>query len=88
LREAGAEPLPSEVGFVLAPVDADDVLLARKLSDAGILVRPGSELGLAGHVRIAVGPPALMERVTAALGRALPARRDAIEPALEEGASS
>ena len=71
LREVGAKPLPSEIGFVLARVDADDLLLARELAVEGLLVRPGSELGLPGHVRIAVGPPELMERVTGELGRAL-----------------
>jgi histidinol-phosphate aminotransferase len=75
LRDAGAEPLPSEVGFVLARVDVDDVALTRELGNAGILVRSGTELGLPGHVRIAVAPPAVVERVTAALGSVLRALR-------------
>ena len=75
LRAAGVEPLPSQVGFVLARVDVDDVELTRELGDAGVLVRSGSELGLPGHVRIAVAQPALVERVTGALQRALRALR-------------
>jgi histidinol-phosphate aminotransferase len=75
LRGAGAKPLPSDVGFVLARVDVDDVALTRELGDAGILVRSGTELGLPGHVRIAVAPPAVVERVTSALDRALRALR-------------
>jgi len=75
LHEAGAEPLPSQVGFVLARVDVDDVELAGALGDAGILVRSGTGLGLPGHVRIAVPPPAVVKRVTGALDRALRALR-------------
>jgi histidinol-phosphate aminotransferase len=75
LREAGAEPLPSDVGFVLARVDVDDVALTRALGDAGVLVRSGTELGLPGHVRIAVAPPAVVECVTSALDRVLRALR-------------
>ena len=76
LRDVGTEPLPSDVGFVLARVDVDDVALTRELGAAGVLVRSGTELGLPGHVRIAVAPPAVVERVTRALDRALRALRD------------
>jgi histidinol-phosphate/aromatic aminotransferase/cobyric acid decarboxylase-like protein len=31
-------------------------------------VRPGSGYGLDGYVRITIGPPAVMERVAAAIG--------------------
>ena len=69
LRAAGAEPLPSEVGFVLARVDVDDAELTRKLADEGVLVRAGSNVGLPGHLRVAVGPLPLMEHATTALAR-------------------
>ena len=36
----------------------------------GLLIRPGSEFGLEGYVRITVGPPPLMERVAGALADA------------------
>jgi histidinol-phosphate aminotransferase len=75
LHDAGVEPLPSDVGFVLARVDVDDFELTRELGGVGVLVRSGTELGLPGHVRIAVGPPAVMEHVTGALDRALRALR-------------
>jgi histidinol-phosphate aminotransferase len=77
LVEAGAEPLPSQTNFVLARVGGDDRELARALAeDGGLLVRTGSEYGLDGYVRITVGPAPLMERVAAAIGRALaPAAR-------------
>jgi histidinol-phosphate aminotransferase len=72
LVEAGAEPLPSQTNFVLVRVGGDDRALARALAeDDGLLVRTGSEYGLDGYVRITVGPAPLMERVAAAVGRAL-----------------
>ena len=75
LRQAGAEPHPSEANFVLACVDCDDAMLAEELARSGILVRPGSEFGLPRHLRITVGPTPLMERVTSELRRAFAAVR-------------
>ena len=63
LRSVGFEPLPSETNFVLARVDVDDVLLGDRLAERGLLIRPGSDYGLAGFVRVTVGPPELMERL-------------------------
>jgi histidinol-phosphate aminotransferase len=63
LTEAGMEPLPSEANFLLVRVGGDDAALAAELVRRGFLVRPGSEFGLDGYVRITVGPPPLMERV-------------------------
>jgi histidinol-phosphate aminotransferase len=72
LVEAGVEPVPSQTNFVLVRVGGDDRALARTLAEEdGLLVRTGSEYGLDGYVRITVGPPELMERVAAAIGRAM-----------------
>jgi histidinol-phosphate aminotransferase len=65
LRRAGLEPLPSVTNFVMARVDVDDAALADGLARSGILIRPGTEFGLPGYVRITVGPAPLMERATA-----------------------
>jgi histidinol-phosphate aminotransferase len=70
LRAAGVEPLPSQTNFVLVRTDVDDAALTAALAEEGLLVRAGGEYGLAGYVRITVGPEPLMERVAAALGRA------------------
>jgi histidinol-phosphate aminotransferase len=70
-REAGAEPYPSETNFVLARIHGDDELVAAELARRGILVRPGSELGLERHIRVAVAPAHLVERITAELRAAL-----------------
>lgn len=74
LRRAGAEPLPSVANFVLARVGTDDSALAERLADRGILIRPGSDLGLPGYVRITVGPAPLMRRVSAELAEVLGSR--------------
>jgi histidinol-phosphate aminotransferase len=69
LADAGMESLPSEANFLLVHVGGDDTALASELVVRGYLVRPGSEFGLKGYVRITVGPPELMERVARELGQ-------------------
>jgi histidinol-phosphate aminotransferase len=63
LREAGAEPYPSQANFLLVDVGVDDLALTEGLVRRGFLVRAGSEFGLSGCVRITTGPVPLMERV-------------------------
>jgi histidinol-phosphate aminotransferase len=75
LREAGLEPLPSETNFVLARFEGDDVALADALAARGILVRPGSDVGLPGYVRITVGPAPMMERVSEEIRDVVPSVR-------------
>ena len=77
LVDAGMEPVPSHANFVLVDTGVDDLALAERLVAHGVLVRPGSEFGLGGFVRIRVGPLPLMERVAAELRMA----RDALLPA-------
>jgi histidinol-phosphate aminotransferase len=68
LRSEGFDPLPSQTNFVLARVDVDDVLLSDRLAERGLLIRPGSDYGLPGYVRVTVGPRPLLERFAAELG--------------------
>jgi histidinol-phosphate aminotransferase len=75
LREAGLEPLPSDTNFVLARFDGDDAALAEALAARGILIRPGSDVGLPGYVRITVGPAPVMERALQELRDVLPGLR-------------
>lgn len=70
LRDGGADPAPSEANFVLVAVGVDDLALYDRLLRRGLLVRPGSEFGLDGSVRITVGPEPLMERATTELAHA------------------
>jgi histidinol-phosphate aminotransferase len=68
LRGGGLSPLPSDANFVLVPLDGrDDLAVTERIARRGILVRPGTEFGLPGHVRITVAPAPLMERVAAEL---------------------
>jgi histidinol-phosphate aminotransferase len=62
LAEAGMESQPSQANFLLVDVGVDDARLADELVPRGFLVRPGSEFGLDGYVRVTVGPPELMRR--------------------------
>jgi histidinol-phosphate aminotransferase len=71
LRAAGLDPLPSEANFLLVEHGADDDALADGLLRRGVLVRPGSELGLPGWARITVGPQPLMDRAAEGLPAAL-----------------
>ena len=69
LAEAGCEAFPSQANFLLVRVGVDDVALTDGLARRGLLVRAGSEFGLAGCVRITTGPVGLMERVAAELAK-------------------
>ena len=69
LADAGMCPLPSQANFVLVDTGADDVALAERLVERGLLVRAGSEFGLGGFVRITIGPIPLMDRVVDELAR-------------------
>jgi histidinol-phosphate aminotransferase len=63
LGEKGMSSLPSEANFLLVHVGGDDAAVAAELVVRGFLVRPGSEFGLDGYLRVTIGPPPLMERV-------------------------
>lgn len=62
LGELGANVVESNANFVLAEVPADDAELADRLAARGYLIRPGSEFGLNGFVRITVAPRPTLER--------------------------
>jgi histidinol-phosphate aminotransferase len=68
LTEAGFHVYASQANFVLVRLGVDDVEVCDRLVRRGLLVRPGSEFGLPGYVRITVGPRPLMERAASALG--------------------
>jgi histidinol-phosphate aminotransferase len=68
LVAGGMAPVPSSANFVLVELGgADDVELAEALVRRGVLIRPGSELGLPGWTRITVAPDDVMDRAAAAL---------------------
>jgi histidinol-phosphate aminotransferase len=71
LHRRGLRSLPSDANFVLIDVQTDDVRVADELARDGILVRPGTELSLPGHIRVTTGDEELMdvvgERIAAAV---------------------
>jgi histidinol-phosphate aminotransferase len=67
LAVGGMAPVASSANFVLVELGVDDVELAERLLTRGILIRPGSELGLPGWARITVGPEGVMDRAAEAL---------------------
>jgi 5,6-dimethylbenzimidazole synthase len=66
LRARGDEPLESDTGFFLLPVD-DSAATRDQLLLAGVLVRDTTAFGLPGHVRIAVTDRTGSERLLDAL---------------------
>jgi histidinol-phosphate aminotransferase len=70
LREAGAEPFPSVANFVLARLGVDDILVADRLAREGVVIRPGTDVGLPGYARITVAPEPVVRRVTSLLREA------------------
>jgi histidinol-phosphate/aromatic aminotransferase/cobyric acid decarboxylase-like protein len=76
LREGGMAPMPSSANFVLVDLGVDDAELTALLMRRGILIRPGTELGLPGWARITAGPDDVMDRAATAL---LEARAELLE---------
>jgi histidinol-phosphate aminotransferase len=67
LADLGIRTWPSQANFILAEPGGDDLAWQEGLIRRGFLVRPGSDFGLPGHLRITVGPDELMDGVLTAL---------------------
>ena len=63
LGRRGLTSQPSHANFVLVELGVDDGPVCDALLARGVLVRPGTGLGLPGFARVTVAPEALMERV-------------------------
>jgi len=60
--------VPSSANFVLVDLGGvDDGALFEAMVRRGVLIRPGTELGLPGWARITVGPEDVMDRAADAL---------------------
>lgn len=66
LADAGIRCLPSDANFVLVESRVDDLWVTDALARQGILLRPGSELGLPGYVRVTTAASAEQARTVAA----------------------
>ncbi len=64
LGSRGIRALRSDANFVLLELHDDDVYVAETLAAReGVLVRPGSEFGLPGYIRVTTGEEELMDTV-------------------------
>jgi histidinol-phosphate aminotransferase len=63
LRSAAMNTLPSDANFVLVELGIDDQHVFDALAKEGLIVRPGSELGLPGYVRVTTAAEDLMHAV-------------------------
>src|SRR5579864_4033308 len=63
LRAAGIRSVASDANFVLIEVGVDDERVCEALAREGLLLRPGTELGLPGYVRVTTAEEGLMEQV-------------------------
>jgi histidinol-phosphate aminotransferase len=67
LDGSGVEVVPSQSNFVLANVGGDERPVCDELMRRGILIRPGSTLGLPGYVRVTMAPDGLVRAAGAAI---------------------
>jgi histidinol-phosphate aminotransferase len=75
LTATGIRTLASEANFVLLELDgADDREVADALARDGLLVRPGSEFGLPGFIRVTTAEEPVMDLVARTLVSRRPAR--------------
>jgi histidinol-phosphate aminotransferase len=69
VRELGLDPPASQANFSWVPLgDRDEDEVIKGLGERGIVVRSGSSLGGAGHIRVTYGTRAENERFLEALG--------------------
>jgi histidinol-phosphate aminotransferase len=62
-QAGGITAVRSDANFVLLELGVDDERVCEALAREGLLLRPGSELGLPGYVRVTTGDEQMMERV-------------------------
>ncbi len=74
LTRAGLRCLPSNANFVLVDLGTDDIPVTDALAREGLLLRPGTELGLPGYVRLTIADGELMDLVADRLVHAVSAR--------------
>src|SRR6185312_7580950 len=70
LQGSGIEVVPSQSNFVLLRLGIDERPVCDELMRQGILIRPGSTLGLPGYVRVTMAPDELVRRTAAAVAGA------------------
>lgn len=76
-RAMGVATLPTWANFVCIEVGGDDDRVARELQARGVIVRPGSVLGMPGFLRVSAGTP---EETSAFLEALAPVLAGRMEP--------
>jgi len=71
LAGSAIEVVPSQSNFVLLRLGVDERPVCAELMRRGILIRPGSTLGLPGYVRVTMAPDELLQATAAALAAAV-----------------
>lgn len=71
LEGSAVEVVPSQSNFVLVRLGIDEGPVCDELMRRGILIRPGSTLGLPGHVRVTMAPDDLVRTAATALAAAV-----------------
>jgi histidinol-phosphate aminotransferase len=71
LQGSGIEVVPSQSNFVLLRLGIDERPVCDELMRQGILIRPGSTLGLPGYVRVTMAPDELVRTTAAAIAAAV-----------------
>ena len=71
LQHSPIRAVDSDANFVLLNLGVDDLRVSDTLARDGILVRAGSEFGLAGYVRVTTGEEQLMDQVGQQLAAAI-----------------
>ncbi|ADO72647.1 histidinol-phosphate transaminase [Stigmatella aurantiaca] len=67
LDREGLHYIPSVTNFVMIRCGGDDVSLTERLSEVGVRVRPGTEYGMRGWLRVTVGTSEQTQRFVSAL---------------------
>lgn len=80
LDAAGLRTLSSDANFVLVELGVNDQAVFEALARDGLLVRPGSEFGLPGYVRVTTGETELMDDVGTRIAEAVRRERATAPP--------
>lgn len=67
LERLGVRYVPTQSNFLLIPLGQDDLPVCQALRERGVIVRPGSTLGIPQHIRVTIGTAAQNRRFVEAL---------------------
>lgn len=71
LPRLGLSYVPTQSNFLLIPLGRDDLPICQALGERGVIVRPGSTLGVPQHIRVTIGTADQNQRFIEALEKVL-----------------